>query len=67
MHHARAEVDRLEHRLCACGALRRRGSVINQRQLNVVQRCRAREKIEGLKDEPDLFVADAGKFIVIEL
>src|SRR4029079_6203724 len=40
---------------------------VDQRQLHVVQRGRARKQVEGLKDEPDLLIADAGQLVVVLL
>ncbi len=37
---------------------------IDQRQLDVVQRGGARQQVEGLEDEADFLVADAGQLVV---
>src|SRR5207244_11933377 len=38
---------------------------INERQLNVTQRCRSREKVERLKHETDLAIANGRELVVI--
>ena len=40
---------------------------VDKRQFDVVQSSRAREQVEGLKDEADLFVADAREFVVVHV
>ena len=40
---------------------------VDQRQLDVVQRRRARQQVEGLEDEPDLLVPDPGQLVVVHL
>jgi hypothetical protein len=40
---------------------------IHQRQFDVVQRRRTRKQVEGLEDETDFFVADAGQLVVVHL
>ena len=42
-------------------------AVIDQRQLDVVQRGGARQQVEGLEDEADLLVADARQLVVVQL
>jgi hypothetical protein len=44
-----------------------RGSVIDERQLDVVERGGAGEEIEGLEDEADFLIANAGEFVVVQL
>ena len=36
-------------------------------QLDIVQRGGAGEQVEGLEDEADFLVADAGEFVVVQL
>jgi hypothetical protein len=67
VHHAGAEVDGLEDGLGAGDALGGGGAVVDEGQLDVVQRGGAGEQVEGLEDEADLLVADAGEFVVVEL
>ncbi len=67
VHHAGAEVDGLEDGLGAGGALGGGGAVVDEGQLDVVERGGAGEEIEGLEDEADLLVANAGEFVVVEL
>ena len=43
------------------------GAVVDERQLDVVQRGGAGQQVEGLEDEADLLVADAGELVVVEL
>ena len=43
----------------------RRHAGVDQRQLDVVERGRARQQVEGLEDEPDLLVPDAGQVVVV--
>src|SRR5262249_51634749 len=38
---------------------------IDERQLDITQGCRSREKIESLKDETDLAIANGRKLVVI--
>ena len=66
VHHAGAEIDGLEDGLCALEALGGGGAVIDEGQLDVVQRGGAGEQVEGLEDEADLLVADAGELVVVE-
>src|SRR6266511_3657067 len=40
---------------------------VDQRQLHVVERVGAREEVELLEDEPDLFVPDARQFVVRQI
>ena len=46
-----------------CGGGR---AVVDQRQLHVVQRAGAGQQVEGLEDEADFLVADAGQLVVIQ-
>ena len=43
------------------------GAVIDQGQLDVVEGGGAGQQVEGLEDEADLLVADAGELVVVEL
>ena len=43
------------------------GAVVDERQLDVVQRGGAGQQVEGLEDEADLLVADAGQLVVVQL
>src|SRR6478672_10406341 len=65
--HARAEPHLLERLLRPLLALGAGESGVDQRQLDVVQGVGAREQVEGLEDEADLLVADAGELGVVEL
>ena len=40
-------------------------AAVNERQLDVVKRRRARQQIERLKDEPDLLVPDPRQLVVV--
>ncbi len=51
----------------AGGALGGGSAVVDEGQLDVVERGGAGEEVEGLEDEADLLVADAGEFVVVEL
>ena len=42
------------------------GSVVDERQLDVVQGSGAGEQVEGLEDEADFLVADAGELVVVQ-
>ena len=55
-HRARVALGRL-HRLVR----------VEQRQLDVVERGRARQKIESLKDKPDLVIANFGELVAAQL
>jgi len=44
----------------------RRRAAVDQGQFHVVERGGSGEQVEGLKDEADFLVADAGQFVVIE-
>ena len=48
-------------------ALGGRRAVVDEGQLDVVQRGGAGKQVEGLEDEADFLVADAGQLIVVEL
>ena len=67
VHHAGAEVDGLEDFLGAGDALGGGGAVVDEGQLDVVQGGGAGEQVEGLEDEADFLVADAGELVVVEL
>ena len=66
VHHAFAELDLLERLASAFAAFFRRRTVVNHGQLDVVERGRARQQIESLKDESDFLVANVGQFVVVE-
>ena len=57
-------LQRLARPLPPLGA---REAGVDQRQLDVVQGVGARQQVEGLEDEADLLVADAGQLAVVEL
>ena len=65
--HARFQTDVGQRLLCALNSLSGGCAVVYERQFNVVQRGCAREQVEGLEDESDFLVADAGEFVVVEL
>jgi hypothetical protein len=67
MVHALAEVDGFEDELGAGDAFGGGGSVVDEGELNVMQSGGAGEQVEGLEDETDLLVADAGELVVVEL
>ena len=50
----------------ALHALFRRNAGVDQRQLDVVQGGGAGQQVEGLEDEADFLVADAGQFVVVQ-
>src|SRR5215212_291290 len=63
--HALSQVYGLERLLRHFMSLRRADASVNQRQLNVVKRSRARKQIESLKNKADFLVANACKFVVV--
>ena len=65
--HARAQFDLVERSLGALDTVSLGDAGIDQRQLDVVQRGRARQQVEGLEDETDLLVADARQLVVVHL
>jgi len=67
VHHAGAEIDGGEHLLGAEDAFGGRGAVIDERQFYIMERGGAGEQVEGLEDEANLLVSDAGKLIVVQL
>jgi len=67
VHHAGAETDGLEDIFGTFGAVGGRGAVVNEGQLDVVERGGTSEKVEGLEDEADFFIANAGELVVVEL
>jgi hypothetical protein len=67
VHHASAEADGFEDVFGAGGALGGGGTVVDERELDIVERGGAGEEVEGLEDEADFFIADAGELVVIEL
>src|SRR3974390_35629 len=64
--HPGRQVDALQSKLGLFDTLFRGSAVVDQRQLNVVQRGSARQKIEGLKNETDFLVADVGELVVVQ-
>src|SRR5271156_1351130 len=66
VHHAGAEADGFENTFCALGASGRGCAVVDEGQLYVVKRGGAGEEVEGLEDEADFLVANAGELIVVE-
>src|SRR5271168_2981321 len=66
VHHAAAEADGFEDTLCSLGASSRGCAVVDERQLYVVKRGGAGEEVEGLEDEADFLVANAGELVVVE-
>ena len=62
--HAVREPDRLERRLGAGAPLGPRHAAVDERQLDVRERGRARQELEGLEDEADLAVAEVGERVV---
>jgi hypothetical protein len=67
MVHALAQVHGLKRLPGAGNALLGGRAAIDKRQLDVVQRGGAGQQVEGLEDEADFFIANAGKLIVVEL
>ena len=64
---ALAEADglqRLHRALVPLGGLHLAAAVVEQRQLDVVERRRAREQVEALEHEPDLPVADHRELVL---
>ena len=62
-----SEIDSLERELGAAPRGLLPEPSVNKRQLHVVERRSARQQIEGLKNEPDLLVADARELVVIHV
>ena len=67
MRHAIREADIAQRGERDLAALIESHAGVNQRQLDIPQRTRSREEIEGLKDEADLAIADLGEFVVVHL
>ena len=65
--HALAEPTRSSACLRALDALLALQARVDQRQLDVVQRVRARQQIEGLKHEADFLVAHARELAIVHL
>ena len=65
MRHAARQLDLVERGLRARLPIRRRHTGIDERQLDVVERRRARQQVESLEDEPDFLVADARQLVVV--
>ena len=57
------QADRRQLGLRPLPPIARRRLAVEQRQLHVLQRRRPRQEIEGLEDEADLLVADAGQLV----
>src|SRR5262245_35666696 len=64
---ARAEVDHLQGLARLLEPLLLGEPRVDERELDVVERGRAGQQVEGLEDEPDLAVADGGKVVVVHL
>ena len=67
VHHAGAEVYGFEDFFCTASALGGRGAVVDEGKLDVVEGSGAGEKVEGLKDKANFLIADAGKFVIVQL
>jgi hypothetical protein len=65
--HALRELHALERSRRAVDAVLLRHAGVDERQLHVVERGRARQQVEGLEDEPDLLVPDARQLVVVHL
>src|SRR5207244_9164721 len=65
--HAVCEIHALKDFSRLFDALFRRGTVVDQWQLDVMKSGRAREQVERLKHESDFFVPDVSEFIVVEI
>jgi len=65
--HALFEVGEAQGLLGPLDPLLGRHAGIDQRQFDVVQGRGARQQVEGLEDEADLLVADAGQFVVAQV
>ncbi len=65
--HSRLHAHRSQSFLSPFHALGRGHARINQRQLHIVQSRCARQEVEGLEDKSNLFVPDAGQFVVVQL
>src|SRR6266542_4313545 len=63
--HAIAEADVCQHLRRTFHATFGLDTRINERQLDVAQRCRSREKVERLKHEADLAIANGRELVVI--
>ena len=64
---ARPELHLVERRARAHVAILGRNARVHERQLDVAQRRRARQQVERLKDEADLFIPDARELVVVHL
>src|ERR1043165_103234 len=67
VHQALGEVDGAQRLLGHLVSLRSTDATIDQRQLDVVKRSRAREQVEGLKDEADFLVTNTSELVVVHL
>src|SRR5829696_10579922 len=65
--HTLSQVHGVERFLRHFMSLRRANTTVNQWQLNVVKRSRAREQIERLENETDFLIANASKLVVVHL
>ncbi len=61
------QVDLLERLVGALGALLARHARVDERQLDVVERRRARQQVERLEHEPDFLVPDPRQLVVVHL
>ena len=61
------QIDLGERLIGALGAVLRRHAGVDERQLDVVERGRARQQVERLEDEPDLLVPDPRQLVVVHL
>ena len=67
MVHARLEADAGEGLLGSGYAGSSGGSIVDEGQLDIVKGGRAGKQVEGLENEPDFLITDAGELIVVEL
>ena len=65
--HPVAQLHGLERFLCALEPGIGRRPVVDERQLDVVERGGPRQQVEGLEDEADFLVADVGQLVVGKL
>src|SRR5215217_2242782 len=65
--HTLSQVHGVERFLRHFMSLRRTNTTVNQRQLDIVQRSRAREQIERLENETDFLIANTSKLVVVHL
>ena len=67
MTHAVTQTNELQFILGPAPALFRRHTCINERKLDVVERGRSREQVEGLEDESDLPISYAGELVLAQV